>query len=486
MGGLVMKSHIYITSCVIAVMLFVGIPRANAMEFHVTTAEEFQAALSSAANNGGDDTILLAAGTYYGNFKYVAEEANALSILPESDAVDGSVILDGQQKAYVILMNGNGFDIVLGIEGLTIRNGMSSYRGGGIYALQPSDTIGAITISGCRVRNSSATMGGGLAIERFLSVELVGNTIAGNSSTEHGGAVSLLSYPYNMVGKIVISRGNRIAGNVAHEAGGGLDITVLGGSATTLHILGNDIDKNTATNHQGGGASIYCSEVPILIEGNIIRGNSSYHAGGGITVGNAANFTLRKNIVDGNLTRTSTSGNEGGGVCYSNQHHVSTDTVIASNTVVRNMSPGNGGGIYVGGSSATLTNNTIAWNQAQKGGGIYILTRPIDTMRSYNSIYWGNSVSSIGEGKDIYLEGYAKESSSFNSIYADAFAIWDSESRNLGVDPLFYDPGKGDFHLRMGSPALDSGHNAAPNMPETDLDGNPRIMKLPTASGWGI
>jgi hypothetical protein len=51
---------------------------------------------------------------------------------------------------------------------------------------------------------------------------------------------------------------------------------------------------------------------------------------------------------------------------------------------------------------------------------------------------------------------------------------------NISADPMFT---KG-YKLQGGSPAIDAGDNAAPNLPSTDLAGNPRIIDgndLPTA-----
>lgn len=47
---------------------------------------------------------------------------------------------------------------------------------------------------------------------------------------------------------------------------------------------------------------------------------------------------------------------------------------------------------------------------------------------------------------------------------------------NLSVDPLFVNPAAGDFHLSASSPGIDVGNNAAPDLPATDLSGNPRIQ----------
>jgi len=185
------------------------------------------------------------------------------------------------------------------------------------------------------------------------------------------------------------------------------------------------------------------------------------------------------------ITSCTISGNTaniggGGIVCY-----ISSPSV--SNCTIRTNSAPLGGGIACYSSSPTITNCTISSNSATLGGGMLCvhLSSPVIT----NSILWDDRTSAgYGVfGQEIYIGGGGNPC--FPTIdYSDveggqAAAIVGAGSTlvwgegNMDRDPLFL--GGENYHLRDGSPCIDSGTDAGVY---TDLDGHTR----PYGAGFDI
>jgi len=82
-----------------------------------------------------------------------------------------------------------------------------------------------------------------------------------------------------------------------------------------------------------------------------------------------------------------------------------------------------------------------------------------------NCILWGDANGEILNWSD----------SSAAVIHSDIQGGYGGEG-NIDADPLFVDPGNGDFHLGPHSPCIDSGDNDAPGLPEFDFEGDDRIL----------
>ncbi len=101
-----------------------------------------------------------------------------------------------------------------------------------------------------------------------------------------------------------------------------------------------------------------------------------------------------------------------------------------------------------------------------------------------NSILWGNTdASGTGEAAQITLaEGVV--SVDYTCVQGLTGAL--GGIGNTGNDPLFVNPGNGDYRLLPGSPCIDAGDNTAvPAGITTDLDGDPRFVDDPNTIDSG-
>jgi hypothetical protein len=137
------------------------------------------------------------------------------------------------------------------------------------------------------------------------------------------------------------------------------------------------------------------------------------------------------------------------------------DGGVHRNTLFHGLS-----GHYIFGDSTlyncTVANNAADWGDAEdyhigEQNPEYDSGQLFCGGSRFNCIVWDNTRS---EGLDEYLR-----------------SIWSPCPENDAADPVFLDPGRGNFRLRGESPAIDSGNSAyAPQAGATDLDGRPRVQ----------
>jgi hypothetical protein len=204
--------------------------------------------------------------------------------------------------------------------------------------------------------------------------------------------------------------------------------------------------------------------------------NGKANQGGGIYVNNVFTVSIA------NCVFYSNSATDDGGGIYNNQAHLT----IENSSFFNNIAADNGGGIYSYGNSPSITNTLFYDNGASGGGGIHNYYSSPTIMNCTlarngggiynngsdpnitNSIVWGNSSYQIKGSATV--------------TYSDIEGGYEGEG-NIEADPLFekdQPPGKPDFHLKAGSPAIDAG--TADGAPDTDLDGNPR----PSGKGYDM
>ncbi len=268
------------------------------------------------------------------------------------------------------------------------------------------------TITNNVIRNNLACDGGGIGID-FGSPFIQRNTITGNSNRDCSG-------------------------------GGGGGISIRGDSS--VEILDNVISDNGMGSF-GGGIYMFGAGSPI-IKRNIIKGNNTEGSGGGIYMISISNALIVQNLI------TSNQASVGGGIFWLVPSGARGPRLV-NNTIADNNATSIGSGIFADGFDARteLTNNIIVANPGQFGlfcGDFNDQNPPILRF---------NNVFSAG--------GLAYGGTCSNKTGTDG---------NISADPRFTNPTQGDYHLQQGSPSIDAGDNLVPNLPDTDIDGDPRIL----------
>ena len=216
-----------------------------------------------------------------------------------------------------------------------------------------------------------------------------------------------------------------------------MDRTVLKGGgiycsrSSSPYIINSIIIGNNAV--FGGG--VYCdsSSAPVIAN-NIISGNNAIEFGGGIL-----SFRASPNIADNKIVENEAS-NAGGGI------FCCRDSSRISNNIIWKNKARSGGGISCDRSSCTIVNDTITGNAAICGGGLFFEG---GTLRIMNTILWDNE-------DDLYSAWFSPASRPDHSDIGDG--DFRGVNGNIVADPLFVDPGNGDFRLSPDSPCKDAGN----------------------------
>lgn len=232
--------------------------------------------------------------------------------------------------------------------------------------------------------------------------------------------------------------------------------------ANETTIDGNDAVGNVIV-IQNAGAPI--------IDGFSITGGTSGGSGdkgGGIRMVSCSGSIP---IVRNNLLYANGNNNYfGGGAIYNG----SCSPVIVNNVFRGNNVGGTGGAILNENSSAIITNNTFTANYSDETGGA-ISNMGTGTPVITNNILWDDI--SVTQAPEIMIFPGAAAVIQYNDIdqsdYPACISGGTDANGNICQDPLLYGSRE---HLRAGSPAIDAGTNAAPGLPATDFEGDPRVI----------
>ncbi|HEX2913246.1 MAG TPA: choice-of-anchor Q domain-containing protein [Chloroflexia bacterium] len=372
----------------------------------------------------------------------------SLKTIQSNTNLDGSgakITLDGNAAGQ--LLHGM-FHINSGISftvsNLSLINAQSDQSGAAIF----SDTQSTLTVTNC----------------------LFNNNISNISSTYDGGGAIYLS-----TGATGVITNCQFMFNKGPSGG------AINSSDSSLSITNSTFSNNEATASDGG--AIYSHSltsnltINFTIESSQVITNVAKMQGGGISTFYAAEAIKKANLnnttVAHNNAGVAQNSGGGGGIYHGQGLLTVTNSAIYDNSV-----PTQGGGIYIGGNTlatqATISNTTIANNQAYnagQGGGIFkaggILNLTHVTVAS-------NTSGQIGGGIDFGSGGIATTDITLkNSIVANNTSY---------SDPYYSD---------CGGMVSDGGYNLQENIPTSNISNctagitraDPKLAQLADAGG---
>ena len=291
-----------------------------------------------AVNNdaGGPHTISIPAGT----FTLSLPGADDTAVAGDLDVLKG-VTITGAGSASTILRGGT-----------TNANGVDK-----IFSLNPLGNLPGfpVSISGVTLRfgrNTDANFAGGNSIGGAMDFDAgfganfnglgtltLNDVIFDQNSTTNGDGGGLALFDGGTVNatncQFTANRANSTAGTVL--AGGGIFAGFASGHAISYNFTSCVISNNaTAGTAPGNGGGVFS-----------FTGGLSFHA-----------CTIANNSTGGPST-------DGGGIASQGPLTIDQGTTVSGNTAARW-----GGGIFVNGTTATISNSTIASNTSGSNGGL--------------------------------------------------------------------------------------------------------------------
>jgi len=335
-------------------------------------------------------------------------------------------VIDSNGDGRVLDAFGHAGSLV--VDGFTCTNGHILSSGAGIRIDPAGDS--QVTLNNIRIVDNTATTasgasGGGLQVELYANqrLELTNCKIKDNTLSSTGGGVIV---------------------------GGGVNIRAIGDSS--FLIQGCEIYNNTMES----AGQLFGAGVRLTLmnnaQGELLDTSIVENTADGADVWVSGSHFEMRDFSMLNVERTAIGVNTTIGAGFGWQLWTSQGGTSSFRMSDSFIGLGDHGGMQINAdhtSTANLVNLTVPDNPEI---GAEIRQFGSATMTLYNTISYGNST-------DLSTSGAV-----------------DTGSNLIGVDPLFVNPAGPDYHLLIGSPAENTGHNSPPGgLGLFDLDGNPRI-----------
>ncbi len=382
---------------------------------------------------------------------------------------------------------------------------------GGITGLVYIEDQSYIHVVGFEIRNYQASGGSDFPAGIWVrgqadGIELRDNDVHDieNNGCGNCGAHGIAAYGTSAAGSInnILLDGNTVRDCVL----GWSESVVLNGNVENFVVSNNTVHDNNNIGIDLIGFEGECVGCPDaldrardgLVTGNLVynidsQGNPAYgseRSAGGIYVDGGTRIVIEKNTID--LSNI--------GVEIASEHNgKATSEIIVRNNFISNSHLT---GIAMGGydtnrgstEDCVVVNNTLYHNDTDATGSGELLVQ-YDTRNNVieNNImvagapnvfitnYYTANTGNVVDYNLYFSNGGAATSEwAWKDDFYDGFAAWQSGTGNDAnsqfVDPQLVDPGSGDLHLTLGSPAVNAGDTlAAASIGTEDIDGDVRV-----------
>ncbi len=406
--------------------------------------------------------------------------------------------------------NGGGLAIITGQANINMDTCyfFENFAGGSGGGMAVRSSSGAITVRNCRATSNSAlNYGGGMAVRSSSGPVSISSTrLSLNAAGNAGGGTFVFNY--SGVVEIRQNEFNNNSVNTSNPDTGGGGLAVF--SVSSLIVVAENTFSDNGVGRQGGAARIGTQGGgAVNILNNTFTGNSAGGKAGALSAG-----TYGQDIVtiSGNVFLNNRAGDDGGGLFVTLDisptipGSTGDGAAMVSNNVFYGNSAGDKGGAFKFRSYhglVDITNNTATGNNAVYGGGLNVKLIYDDAAANiYNNIIYGNTAGS--SGNDVFINSDAEpdqngnwvgngtgspvsffnndigpNNDNFSGNSADLLITNRdnyTHGNNIDYDPALTAPGNGDFHLQPASLCINAGFNNAPGIPDTDFEGDPRII----------
>jgi hypothetical protein len=385
-----------------------------------------ETSIQAAIDRAGDgDDVVVAAGEY-AITEPITFRGKAITLRAADGAAATTIrmtqALDPLRASVVVFESGETDAAVL--EGFTLTggrgsrwgNGSTEGGGGGVLARNGSRPV----VKSCTITGNSGRNGGGVMCDVGASVTVDACTLVRNSAGGFGGGILWLSPSGNPV------------------------------------LRGSTVEQNVASS--GGALFCYQGASPEITD-CVLRGNLAFSVAGGLCCLIDSAPTVSSTIFIGNYA-------SGAGALSC---ETDTDSPVVTNCLMIGNSAFSGGAVQArDGAAPTLVNCTIASNLASDldggvtcPGGEPVIVNSIVARNVPPSVCGSVSFSITAEGSLFEAEG---------EFDFEAFRAIEINGSSLDMPDFVIDAG--DYHLKAGSAAIDSG--TASGAPATDIEGTAR------------